>query len=206
MTVAASDPLQALQQLAESFTGRPLTEGERAILGQWARQNLGPTLAGQAGQADARDAVEQGVEQSAAALRRTEQTIRDNQTQTASAIQSALQAVRKAAEDAKQAVETEEKAILEVIQRARSLGELRETGRMAGADSITPGSHMAIHQIGNRLEVLITQQVSQEIGLRMKEVEAMTARRLNEMEQRVEQAVQVATGRAGPPPAEPGGA
>ena len=183
MSATGSESLRALYTLAESFAGRPLTDVEQAVLEGWAHDNLGAPPPSGGEPASGQPAVEHAK----ASVGQAENAIRRGQAQTASAIASTLQSIRHAADQASQAVQSEEQAILKVIQRAQSLAALRESNSAAGADAISPGSHIVLHQIGNRLEHLITQQVGDTVSQRLGAVEARISQRVAQTDQRLTQ-------------------
>ncbi|TRX74971.1 hypothetical protein [Pseudomonas mangiferae] len=135
---------ESLNELAQNWLKRPLTEQERQHLLAFQR-----SLRDQTRQRDP----------AAQARRQAEETIEEGRQRTRDSIADVLRTVRQASSEALQAQQNGEQALLQAVEAASSLADLRPSNLNPGAPGGT--SQIVMSQIADRLANLVKSEVQQ---------------------------------------------
>lgn len=141
---ATEDPVSIqLHALAERWLKRPLTAAEEQVLARF-RQTLGGGRAAVSGPPAAQAAA---------------RAVRDARQQAQAAIQGVLENARQLTQRMASEREQEDRAVLQMVESARSLAELRPASLAGGGRSTSPAGQLAIAQIADRLANLVRSEV-----------------------------------------------
>jgi len=154
MSTSETTVSAALRGLAAKWLNRPLNKAELQELDRFVLAR-----AGAAPETSATSAAPAPANPAALARAQTEQLLDDGRQRTALLIRDVLQRLRATAEQALQAQEREEQAILNVVQAARSLGDLRPSALAPAASNLPSTAQLALPQIADRLANLVKSEV-----------------------------------------------